>query len=95
MLIPVFLATNLVDGPHSFTMTNTESRFDLDYIVVNSTIDPSAEVTLAGTTIIDPINPGREPSPNNAIKPDPVNDSGNAGMIGGIIGSVAGLACPA
>jgi hypothetical protein len=92
VLIPVFLATNLNDGPHSITMTNAESRFDLDYIVVNSTVDPSAEINLAGTTIIDPIDPGQEPSPNNAVKPDPVDDGGNAGMIGGIIGAVAGLA---
>lgn len=92
MLISVFLATNLDDGAHTITMTNTETKFDLDYMVVNSTIDPSAEVNLSGTTIIDPIDPGQEPSPNNAVKPDVVDDGGNAGLIGGIIGAVAGLA---
>ena len=92
MLILVFLATHLNEGPHSITITNTESSFDLDYIVVNSTINPSAEVNLAGTTIIDPISPGQESSPNNAAKSDPMDDGGNAGMVGAIIGSVVGLA---
>jgi hypothetical protein len=92
VLTPVFLATNLNDGPHNITMTNIESSFDLDYIVVNSTIDPKAEINLSGTAISNPIDPGQDPSPNNAVKPDMSDDSGNAGMIGGIIGAVAGLA---
>jgi hypothetical protein len=61
----VFLATNLTDGPHDITMTNTDvgKWFDLDYMLVNSTTDPNpSPVELAGTSVIDPIETGNAAS---------------------------------
>jgi len=72
-------------------MTNIESSFDVDYMVVNSTVDRSAEVKLSGTTISDPIEPIQGLTPNDVRKSDTTEGIGNAGLIGGIIGAVAGL----
>jgi hypothetical protein len=70
-------------------MTNTETLFDLDYMVVNSTIDPSAPVNLTGTTIIEPVDaPGL--LPGHPSKAGAEEDNGV--LIGSIIGAVAGLA---
>ena len=72
-------------------MTNAETMFDLDYMVVNSTIDPSAPVNLTGTTIIEPVDaPGL--LPGDPTKPDAGPDDDNGVLIGGIIGAVAGIA---
>ena len=72
-------------------MTNVESSFDVDHMVVNSTVDPSAEVKLSGTTISDPIEPIQGLSSNDVRKSDTTEGIGNAGLIGSIIGAVAGL----
>jgi hypothetical protein len=88
----VFLATNLTDGPHDITMTNTDvgKWFDLDYMLVNSTTDPNpSPVELAGTSVIDPIETGNAAS--GLVSPDKKDDNGNGILIGSIVGSILGI----
>jgi hypothetical protein len=86
-LIEVFIATSLVDETHSITMTNLEAdkQFSLDYLVSNSTSDPSRP-DLAGIAISDPVDVGGV-SPSDPIADGP----SNIALIGGIIGGIVGI----
>lgn len=86
-LIEVFIATSLVDETHSITMTNLEAdkQFGFDYLVSNSTSDPS-KPDLAGIAISDPVDVGGV-SPSDPI----VDGPSNIALIGGIIGGIVGI----